>query len=46
MSPAPVAVVIVSWNSERFLADCLDSLGALARPLQCVGVNTACQHLA
>jgi GT2 family glycosyltransferase len=28
----PVAVVIVSWNSEAFLAGCLDSLRALRRP--------------
>ena len=29
---APVAVVIVSWNSERFLEECLESLRALQRP--------------
>jgi len=29
---SPVAVVIVSWNSERYLASCLDSLSALRRP--------------
>jgi len=30
--PAPVAVVIVSWNAERFLADCLESLRRQTRP--------------
>jgi GT2 family glycosyltransferase len=29
---APVAVVVVSWNSVRFLPDCLDSLHRLERP--------------
>ena len=29
---APVAVVIVAWNSARWLPGCLDSLRALARP--------------
>lgn len=29
---APVAAVIVSWNSARYLPDCLESLRALARP--------------
>lgn len=29
---APVAVVIVSWNSAEFLPDCLDSLERLERP--------------
>jgi GT2 family glycosyltransferase len=29
---APVAVVIVTWNSARFLRDCLGSLRALRRP--------------
>jgi GT2 family glycosyltransferase len=31
---APVAVVIVSWNSARTLPDCLSSLLALVRPPQ------------
>ncbi|MCP3979086.1 MAG: glycosyltransferase family 2 protein [bacterium] len=31
-SHAPVAVVVVSWNSSRFLPDCLESLLALSRP--------------
>ncbi len=29
---APVAVVVVSWNSSAFLTDCLGSLRALERP--------------
>ncbi len=29
---APVAVVIVTWNSTRYLSDCLDSLRGLVRP--------------
>jgi len=28
---APVAVIVVSWNSARYLADCLDSLRRLER---------------
>ncbi len=31
-SRAPVAVVIVSWNSARFLRECLGSLRGLSRP--------------
>jgi GT2 family glycosyltransferase len=30
--PAPVAVVIVTWNSKAFLKDCLGSIEALVRP--------------
>lgn len=29
---APVAVVVVTWNSSRFIRDCLESLRALERP--------------
>ena len=29
---APVAVVIVTWNSSRWMPDCLDSLRILDRP--------------
>ena len=29
---APVSVVIVSWNAERYLPECLRSLAALERP--------------
>jgi GT2 family glycosyltransferase len=29
---APVSVVIVTWNSARYLPECLDSLRALERP--------------
>jgi len=29
---APVAVVIVTWNSSRWIVDCLDSLRGLIRP--------------
>jgi GT2 family glycosyltransferase len=32
MSRAPVAVVIVSWNSAGYLPGCLDSLRTLVRP--------------
>jgi GT2 family glycosyltransferase len=28
----PVAAVVVTWNSSRWIADCLDSLRGLARP--------------
>jgi len=31
-APAPVAVVIVTWNAARFVDGCLSSLKALARP--------------
>jgi GT2 family glycosyltransferase len=38
----PVAVVIVTWNCERYLADCLDSLLALERvPQEIVVVDNA-----
>jgi hypothetical protein len=40
--PAPVAVVIVSWNCSAYLADCLSSLRALARaPREIVVVDNA-----
>lgn len=29
---APVAVIVVTWNSSRWIVDCLDSLGKLERP--------------
>lgn len=29
---APVAVIVVSWNSSRYLPGCLDSLSKLVRP--------------
>ena len=40
--PAPVAVVVVTWNSERYIADCLGSLLALERrPGEVVVVDNA-----
>ena len=33
-SPAPVAVVVVSWNCSDYLDDCLSSLRGLVRPPQ------------
>ena len=39
---APVAVVIVAWNAERYLVDCLDSLRRLERrPAEIVVVDNA-----
>jgi GT2 family glycosyltransferase len=32
LARAPVAIVIVTWNSARYLRDCLGSLRALRRP--------------
>ena len=42
MNRAPVAVVIVSWNSAGYLPDCLDSLRRLTRrPAEIVVVDAA-----
>lgn len=39
---APVAVIVVTWNSAGFLPDCLDSLRRLARrPAEVVVVDSA-----
>ena len=39
---APVAVVIVAWNAERYLVDCLESLRGLERrPAEIVVVDNA-----
>ncbi len=40
--PAPVAVVVVTWNSARYISDCLASLRALVRrPAEVVVVDNA-----